>query len=346
MYAACYVYTLLLSIFFCPQIKYFKMGAGVEDSCSNAAIDGIDDNICTTDELAIVDDIFNLLDDNEKERAARASSYRYLMTSRPATDERDQHVRALIKRYVIVEQKLSTTPDKMEEIAYNKLKKTLQYREEKQVDDLRRCFDKDKLSDSKGLHATQRKRLLDRFATGTASTVRGYTKEGRAVFINHPRADTSWEDKDYYIKGNIYMLERALACTERKTNGELDKVVICYDLNGYELKNSPPPMLFKKVLTDLHEHWPERLEHVFVVDAPFVFRAFWSIIKHFIDPITKDQVQFVNGEKQKKVFRNMISAEQASSFMFSSAMNEDDVDMKSFFYDTTFDQTYETKGDK
>ena len=294
----------------------------------------------------IVDNIFNLLGDNEKEQTARASSYHYLTASRQTTDERDRYARVQIERYVIVEQKLSTYPDQIQEVAYNKLKKTMRYREDKQVDDLRRCFDKDKLSDSKGLHATQRKRLLDRFATGIASTVRGYTKEGRAVFINHPRADTSWEDKDYYIKGNIYMLERALACTERKTNGELDKVVICYDLNGYELKNSPPPMLFKKVLTDLHEHWPERLEHVFVVDAPFVFRAFWSIIKHFIDPITKDQVQFVNGEKQKKVFRNMISAEQASSFMFSSAMNEDDVDMKSFFYDTTFDQTYETKGDK
>ena len=155
------------------------MGAGVEDSCSNAAIDGIDDNICTTDELAIVDDIFNLLDDNEKERAARASSYRYLMTSRPATDERDQHVRALIKRYVIVEQKLSTTPDKMEEIAYNKLKNTLQYREEKQVDDILRCFDKSKSPNSDRFTTL----LEDRFATG-ASYIRGFTKDGKAIFIS------------------------------------------------------------------------------------------------------------------------------------------------------------------
>ena len=42
----------------------------------------------------------------------------------------------------------------------------------------------------------------------------------------------------------------------------------------------------------------------------------------------------------------MISAEQASSFMFNGALNEDDVDMKSFFYDTPFDQTYATKGEK
>ena len=176
MYAACYVHTLLLSIFFCPQIKHINMGVGAKDSCLNAAID---DNVCTNDEFAIVDDIFNLLDDNEKERAARASSYRYLMTSRPATDERDQHVRALIKRYVIVEQKLSTTPDKMEEIAYNKLKNTLQYREEKQVDDILRCFDKSKSPNSDRFTTL----LEDRFATG-ASYIRGFTKDGKAIFIS------------------------------------------------------------------------------------------------------------------------------------------------------------------
>ena len=138
------------------------------------------------------------------------------------------------------------------------------------------------------------------------------------------------------------MLERALACTERKTNGKNDKVMVFYDYNGYRLKNSPPPLLVKDLLSDLYEHWPERLEHVFVVDAPFMFRAFWSIIKHFIDPITKDLVQFVTGEEEKAIFQDMISEDQASAFMFNGAQNDDDVDIKSFLYDVPFDEAYKT----
>ena len=295
----------------------------------------------------IVDNIYNKLNDTEKEQTARASSYRYLKSSvnKPTINNnevvRAKYAKSQIERYVLVEQKLykSKSPDEWETLAYDKLKKTLVYREEKQIDDIRLCFDKDKLKqdDNNSVHATLRNLLTGRFANG-ASIIQGYTKDGQALFINYARADTKW-DAESYIKGNIYMLERALACTERKSNGANDKVVVFYDYNGYRLKNSPPPLIVKELLTILYEHWPERLNGVYVVDAPIIFRAFWAIIKHFIDPITKELVHFVSGEEEKNIFREMISPDQASSFMYNGGQNggDDITDNKDFFYDTPFD---------
>ena len=85
------------------------------------------------------------------------------------------------------------------------------------------------------------------------------------------------------------------------------------------------------------------LVHVFVVDAPFLFRAFWNIIKHFIDPVTKELVRFVTGDDQKQLFRDMISEGEASDFHYNGAQNTDDVDMKKYFYDTPFDHAYGEK---
>jgi len=292
-------------------------------------------------DASLVDKILNLLSGDETEQAARASSYRYLVASSSSTEDRDQHAKAMIERYVIVEQKLNKnkSPDEWESAVCTKIRRTLEYRVENQVDDIRLCFDKEKQSDDGSVHARLREGLAKRFST-QASIIRGYTKEGQAMFQNFPRADTSW-DEEFYIKGNIYMTERALASTERRTNGEQDKVVIFYDYKNYAMKNSPPTMLVKQLMSAFRDHWPERMEHAFVVDAPLIFRAFWAIIKYFIDPVTKELVQFITGEEQKKIFRDMISEDQAAPWMFDGGKDDKEADITAFLYDTPFDHVYD-----
>ncbi len=263
-----------------------------------------------TKETNSVENIFRRLSDEQIEIAAR-SSYRYLVGSingSASKDDRDKHAKAMISRYLQVEQKLHahSLSEQWESIAFEKMTKTLAFRVEKNVDGIRLCFDKvpsssssaeneeEKKADDSHVEETRKERtrirmgLEDRFQNG-ASVVRGYTKDGRALFLNFPRTETCWNE-EFFITGNIYTIERALACTERNTDGEKSKIVVMYDYNGYAMKNSPPTQLVKKLLYNLRDHWPERLEHVFVVDAPFIFRAFWAVIKHFIDPITKELV--------------------------------------------------------
>ena len=303
-----------------------------------------------TDKLAIVstvvNNIYHNLSDDEKEQAARASSYRYFVIFSSPTEkegrdqQREKHSKNMIERYVTVEKKLnqSKSPDTWEAQACLKLKNTLQYREEKHVDAIRLCFHQEKLGDD-GLHSNLRDGLTKRFGS-KASVIRGYTIDGQAMFQNFAKNDSNWDDREFFIKGNIYMLERALACTERNTDGEKDKVVAFYDYNGYGLKNTPPVMFAKELLFDLRDHWPERLQQVFMVDTPFVFRAFWMIIKHFIDPITKELVHFITGEEQKQLLRKMIGEDQAAPFMFDGGKNGKEVDNETFFYNTPFDHVY------
>lgn len=75
-----------------------------------------------------------------------------------------------------------------------------------------------------------------------------------------------------------------------------------------------------------------------MVDAPFVFRAFWAIIKHFIDPITKELVCFISGEEAKKqVLGSIIDNDEASTWMFDGAKVDCEVDVEKFFNGTPFD---------
>mmetsp|Transcript_17542 Transcript_17542/g.35706 ORF Transcript_17542/g.35706 Transcript_17542/m.35706 type:complete len:347 (+) Transcript_17542:109-1149(+) len=312
-----------------------------------------------------IDTIFRHLSDEQIEIAAR-SSYRYLVSStngNASEEDRDKHAKAMIFRYLQAEQKVhpNSPSEQWEAAALDKMKKTLAFRVEKNVDDIRLCFDKthssssssseneeekkadDSYEEEKRKERTRiRKGLEDRFQNG-ASVVRGYTKDGRALFLNFPRTETSWNE-EFFIAGNIYTIERALACTERNTDGEKSKIVVMYDYNEYAMKNSPPTQLVKKLLYNLRDHWPERLEHVFVVDAPFIFRAFWAVIKHFIDPITKDLVQFVTGEEMKrKVFSEIVSEEHATPWMLAEGKNAEDADMQKYLRDIPFDYAYGEK---
>eukprot|EP00956_Cyclotella_meneghiniana_P005694 scaffold7328_cov114-Cyclotella_meneghiniana.AAC.1 len=291
----------------------------------------------------LADHILNNLSVDQKEAAARASSYRHLVSTtddrnNASTEIRDKYAKDMINRYLTVEQKLNKThtPEDWAINAESKLKRTLEFFVENDVDAIRLCFRNG--SDSE-LNAQLRDGLLKRFANG-ASIVRGYSKEGHALFQNFPRTETSW-DEEFFIKGNIYCMEKALACTERRTNGAKDKVIVMYDYSGYTMKNSPPIALVRKLLFTLKDHFPERLEHVFVVDAPFIFRAFWAIVQHFIDPITKELVCFVSGEEAKRqILGSIIDINEASTWMFEGARRECDVDSDIFLKHTPFDVAY------
>lgn len=287
---------------------------------------------------SLAEHILNNLSDDEKEASARASSYRHLVSTTDSTEIRDKYAKDMINRYLTVEQKLhkTHTPENWALNAEHKLKRSLEFFAQNDVDAIRLCFRNG--SDSE-LNAHLRDGLLKRFANN-ASIVRGYSKEGHALFQNFARTETSW-DEEFFFKGNIFCMEKALACTERRTNGAKDKVIVLYDYSGYTMKNSPPLALVCKLLFALKDHFPERLEHVFLVDAPFIFRAFWAIIQHFIDPVTKELVCFVSGEEAKKqVLGSIIDENEASTWMYEGAKRDCEVDLDIFFKCTPFDVAY------
>lgn len=284
------------------------------------------------------------LSDDEKETAAR-SSYRYFMAStsssdgskRPSNEERDGHALATARRHLVAEKG-------DEQGALKKMKATIKYRVEMNVDAIRRCFhdaDAGGDADLADLYKETRRGLEDQLLLTKKQYVRGYSKDNRALMTGRARLYNNW-NPEYYMKANIYTLERAIACTERATNGAEEKVVVLFDYNGYTSKNSPPLSLVKNLVFTLRDHWPERLEYVFIVDAPLIFRGFWTLIKPFIDPVTKKKVQFVTGEEQKReVLGQVIDEEEAEPYMLPGGRKVGLLDMERYLREVPYDRAYD-----
>ncbi|PSC70915.1 Random slug 5 [Micractinium conductrix] len=65
------------------------------------------------------------------------------------------------------------------------------------------------------------------------------------------------------------------------------------DFHGFSVRDCDP-RLAKIFLNLSAAHYPERLGTFFVVSAPSVFNTLWRAISHFIDPVTKQKIHFVN----------------------------------------------------
>lgn len=72
------------------------------------------------------------------------------------------------------------------------------------------------------------------------------------------------------------------------------------DLHGFRLVDCDP-RLAKIFLHLAADHYPERLGNFFLVDAPKIFSGLWNVISPFIDPKTKQKIEFVSAKDEKKL---------------------------------------------
>jgi len=189
-------------------------------------------------------EMVDALTDTEKEHAAR-SSYRYLMATDTNNDEdRDTYAMKMAFRYLVVCFGNRTK-------ALDKLRKTIQFRLDMDMDGLRKCCynttgtDNDEETTEK--YALYRQKLDEEMATGKMF-VSGYDTRGCAIYPYITRKFTTTFDPEWYLKIHSYTLERAIACTERSTNGAQNKITLFFDYKDFKLKHLPPIMLMKTLI--------------------------------------------------------------------------------------------------
>lgn len=274
------------------------------------------------------------LSESEMETAAK-SSYSYMQKSlegKSSSEEREFHAMAMALRYL--------RNEKGDQIsAMETMNQTIAFREETDVDGLRRCFYEleHPVEATTNRYDMYRSNIREQLST-SKSYIRGYDKKGRALFNIIPRRNNS-DDPEWYLKGYVYMVERALACTERNTGGAESKVIVLFDYSGYKSSNAPPVSLTKKLLFILRDHYPECLEHVFILDAPLAFRVFWMLIRPFIDPATKSRVLFLTGvEAKTDKLGGLIEEDQAELFMLPGGTMQSDIKMEEFLSSISFDK--------
>jgi hypothetical protein len=96
------------------------------------------------------------------------------------------------------------------------------------------------------------------------------------------------------LKHLVWNLEKAIAVS---ANHKMDKMCLLIDFEGYKLKDAPPMSTSRKTLDILQNHYPERMHRAYVCNPPFIFRAFWTLIRPFVDPVTKQKIVFLHGVK-------------------------------------------------
>eukprot|EP00978_Attheya_sp_CCMP212_P028770 scaffold100301_cov55-Attheya_sp.AAC.2 len=253
------------------------------------------------------------LTDTEKEHAAR-SSYRYLMATDTNNDEdRDKYAMKMAFRYLVVCFGNRTK-------ALDKLRKTIQFRLDMDMDGLRKCCyhtgtDHDEETTEK--YALYREKLDEEMATGKMF-VSGYDTRGCAIYPYIASKFTTF-DPEWYLKIHSYTLERAIACTERSTNGAHNKITL------------------------LRDHFPELIHHVYLMDAPYSFRVFYSMLYPFIDSFTQKLVKFISGDeaKRKDVSSELYPLEELMPYMHPDGKSSKALDVKSYLYDIPFDYAFD-----
>ena len=140
----------------------------------------------------------------------------------------------------------------------------------------------------------------------------------------------------------VYHLERAIACTRRQSGRQKICIVIGYQ--GFKLTNAPPMSTVKHTLAILQGHYPERMFRAYICDPPFVFRSFWSIIKHFIDVATLEKVAFCAGKEGKLLLeRDFDTATTEKQAGGTRKLRE--FKSREFLFDTQLDCTFDEKLD-
>lgn len=220
--------------------------------------------------------------------------------------------------------------------AIRKIKSTLKWREEFGVEDIKRCFDKEHVNNS----APEKQKQLNRMAETISREnetgkiyCRGYDRQGRAILYLTPGKENSQNELDN-MRHLVYHLERAIACTRRKSGRQKICIVIGYE--GFKLANAPPMSTTKHTLTILQHHYPERMFRAYICDPPFMFRTFWSIIRHVVDQCTLDKIAFCSGDEGQRVLGRDFDVEQTER-QAGGTRELRTFSSKEFLYDTPFE---------
>lgn len=180
--------------------------------------------------------------------------------------------------------------------ALNALKSTIGWRRDSNVDDFKNLF----IGESGESSMDSELDAMIRFENESGKAyVRGYDREGRATLLLHPSRENS-TDGEHSLLHLVYSLERAIACSRRRSLGIIDSIniIICFD--GYSMSNAPSIGITRETISTLQNHYPERLNACYLVNTPGVFNVLWSLAKPFIDSVTRSKINFIRGEKAKE----------------------------------------------
>ncbi|KAF8963548.1 hypothetical protein BGZ46_000955, partial [Entomortierella lignicola] len=150
--------------------------------------------------------------------------------------------------------------------------------------------------------------------------VSGFDRTARPLLYMKPRLESTAASPNQ-IRHVVFHLEVAIALMPKG----VQSLCIIIDFEGASMTKSPGAGIAREILNVLGSHYPERLGKGFIIHAPWFFWPFYKMISPFMDPVTRDKINFVDVKKQKqhKPITSAPSSASASEIETSSISSKD-----------------------
>lgn len=163
--------------------------------------------------------------------------------------------------------------------------------------------------------------------------VHGVDKEGRPVYYEQTAkcdpetlmrecpplpVEEAKDNLDGMQTFHLIMMEK-MAKLKADLSESTDKLkykhIVVLDLNGFGFKHASKKFFGQiKSTIDIDQFfYPESLVHLFIINAPFIFKTLWSIVKGWLDPITAQRISVIRGGYLKEL-EKFIDKDQIPTF--------------------------------
>lgn len=137
----------------------------------------------------------------------------------------------------------------------------------------------------------------------------GFDKDGRAIIVMWPTAQSIKEKEDDQIRNIVYHLERAIQSMGVDSSVQKqDSIVFMVNYASFKTANQPSMTVTQRFLEIFASHYPERLHKALIIDAPWYFNTFWNLVQPLVPGKTKEKIEFIdstNPEQVAKVHENI-----------------------------------------
>lgn len=265
------------------------------------------------------------LSTEELETAARAC-YEYVQ--HPSLPTRESYASRLVQRY------LQSKKGNIE-LATIKIRQTLQFRKEYDIEGLMKAFQQDDHDDNKPHHDYARH--LHEHLSEKKFYVQGFDKQGRSTLFFVPR-HTQGFDKEWHIKEALYSIERAIACS-RCSDSTINAVV---DFAGFSITQHAPPLeIGKEFLTILRSHYAGQIHKIFLLDCPTSFFILWKLLSQFVGTDTRDKIEFISGDASKAKLLSLYDIEEMPPFMCVGGGKVREFNVEEYLFEQSFDEAFD-----
>ena len=95
------------------------------------------------------------------------------------------------------------------------------------------------------------------------------------------------------------VMVRRLQNASVRHNKSIEKQVIVMDMKNVSMSMDFMALrVFKRTVVVDEACYPERLETLFMINAPFTFSVLWAMVKPWIDPVTVSKFQILGSNYQ------------------------------------------------